>query len=153
MLLEIGSDREIKAVRVAGQGIAKAGDRSGSPRPAITKGQLVDLPTRRGWDDPFASLVLLSWTCILRIPSEALPLHRQRAGQDLESDERQQERAVVGLVNQKLIVKLNRRKHMAPVRAWSERACAKTTPPTLWSRTPRSFPAPCVSTLFRMEVK
>ena len=113
MLLGMGSDWKTKAVRVAGQGLAKAGGRSGSPRPAVTKGQLVELLTRRGWDDPFAFLVLLSWTFLLRIPSEALPLHRQRAGQDLESDERLQERAVVGLVNQKLIVKLNRRNHMA----------------------------------------
>ena len=89
------------------------GDRSGSPRPAVTRAQLAELLTRRGWDDPFAILVLPSWAFLLRIPSDALPLYRQRAGQDLESDERLQERAVIGLVNQKLVIKLNRRKQMA----------------------------------------
>ena len=87
---------------MAGQGLAKAGDRSGSPRPAVTRAQLVELLTRRGWNDPFAILAPLGWSFLLRIPSEAPPLHRQRAGQDLESDERLQERAGIGLVGQKL---------------------------------------------------
>ena len=113
MLLGMGSEWRTKAVSVAGQGLARAGDRPGAPRPAVTRAQLAELLSRRGWDDPFAFLVLLSWTFLLGIPSGALPLHRQWAGQGLESDDRLRERAVVGLVNQKLIVKLNRRNHIA----------------------------------------
>ena len=113
MLLGIGSDWKTRTVSAAGHGLAKAGDKTGSPRPAITRGQLIELMQRRGWGDQFAVLIFLSWTFLLRIPSEALPLRRQRAGQDLESDERLEARAVIGLVDNKLIIKLNRRKHMA----------------------------------------
>ena len=113
MPLGIGPDWKTKTVPVAGHGLAKAGDKIGSPRPAITRRQLRDLMQRRGWDDRFAALIFLSWTSLLRIPSEALPPRRQRAGQGLESDERLEARAVIGLVDHKPIIKLNRRKHMA----------------------------------------
>ena len=113
MLLGIRSAWETKAVSIAGHGLAKAGDKTGSPRPAVTRGQLIELTQRRGWDDQVAVLIFLSWTFLLRIPSEALPLRRQRAGHRFESDERLGARAVIGLVNQKLIIKLNRSLHMA----------------------------------------
>ena len=113
MLLGIGSDWKTKAASIAGHGLAKAGDKTGSPRPAVTRGQLIELMQRRGWGDQFAVPIFLSWAFLLRIPSEAPSLRRQRAGQGLESDERLEARAVIGLVNQKLITKLNRRKHMA----------------------------------------
>ena len=46
MLLGMGSEWKTEAVSVAGQGLAKAGGRSGSPRPAVTRAQLVELLTR-----------------------------------------------------------------------------------------------------------
>ena len=133
MLLGMGSDWKTKAVSVAGHGLAEASDKTGSPRAAVTRGQLIELTQRRGWDGQFAVLIFLIWTFPLRIPSEAPPLRRQRVGQDLESDERLEERAVIGLVSQKLAIKLNRRKHMAAgsrmvrVCVWSE--CADATDP------------------------
>ena len=113
MLLGIGSDRKTVAASIAGHGLAKAGGKTGSPRPAVARGQLIELMQRRGSGDQFALLIFLSWTFLLRIPSEALPLRRQGAGQDLESDGRLESRAAIGLVNQKFIIKLNRGKHMA----------------------------------------
>ena len=77
MLLGIGTDWETKAVSVAGHGLAEAGDKTGSRRPAITREQLIDLTQRRGRGDQFAALIFLSWTFLLRIPLEALPLRRQ----------------------------------------------------------------------------
>ena len=113
MFLGVGSGWKTKTVSIAGHGLAKAGDGTGSPRPAVTRGQLIELMRRRGWGDQFAILIFLSWTFLLRIPSEALPLRRERAAQDLESNERLEAKAVAGLVDQKLIIKLNRGKHMA----------------------------------------
>ena len=55
----------------------------------------------------------MGWSLLLRIPSECLPMCRQQAGEDLESEERLARRAVIGLSGGKLIIKLNRRKHMA----------------------------------------
>ena len=40
-------------------------------------------------------------------------MRRQQAGEDLDSEERLTRRAVIGLQGGKLIIKLNRRKHMA----------------------------------------
>ena len=77
MLLGVGTEWETKTVSTAGHGLAKAGDKTGSPRPAITRGQLIDLMQRRGWGDPFAVLIFLCWAFLLRIPPEALPLRRR----------------------------------------------------------------------------
>ena len=79
MLLGIGPDWETKTASIAGHRLAKAGDKTGSPRPAVARGQLIEMIQRRGRDDQFAVLIFLSWTFLLRIPSEALPLRRQRA--------------------------------------------------------------------------
>ena len=113
LLLGINTSWKSKAVTLAGQGLVKAGGRTASPRPALARGQLVQLMTRRGWADSLAILILLSSTFHLRIPSEALPLTLQKAGEDLSSDLRIDARAVIGLVDRKLVAKLNRRKHMA----------------------------------------
>ena len=40
-----------------------------------------------------------------------MPLARQRLGEDLSADSRFERRKVIGLVDKKLISKLNRRKH------------------------------------------
>ena len=67
----------------------------------------------RSLQDGLALIALIGWSFLLRIPSERLPLCRQQAGEDLESEERLARRAVIGLQGGKLIIKLNRRKHMA----------------------------------------
>ena len=98
---------------MAGYGLSKAGDRSSSPRPAISRSQLCELVTARSLQDGLALIALIGWSFLLRIPSECLPLCRQQAGEDLDSDERLTRRAVIGLSGAKLAIKLNRRKHMA----------------------------------------
>ena len=58
-------------------------------------------------------LAPLSWTFLLKAPSECLPLHRQRTGEDLSSDDRLEGKAAIGLSGGKPIIKLIRRGHMA----------------------------------------
>ena len=69
--------------------------------------------TARSLQDGLALVALTGWSFLLRIPSECLPLCRQQAGEDLDSEERLTRRAVFGLSGGKLIIKLNRRKHVA----------------------------------------
>ena len=96
-----------------GCGPSKAGDRSSSLRPAISRAQLCELATARSLQDGLALIALIGRSFPLRIPSECLPLRRQQAGEDLDSEERLAWRAVIGLAGAKLVIKLNRRKHMA----------------------------------------
>ena len=67
----------------------------------------------RSLQDDLALIALIGWPFLLRIPSECLPLCRQQAGEDLDSEERLARRAVIGLSGAKLVIKLDRRKHMA----------------------------------------
>ena len=100
-------------MQTAGFGLAKAGDRSQNPRPAITKDRHIQLVSGNGWRNELSKIALLSWTFLLRGPSECLPLCRQRTGEDLIPDDRLERRAAVGLAGGKLFIKLTRRKHMA----------------------------------------
>ena len=111
-LMGVPTSWKSKAVQTAVFGMARAGDRSQNPRPAATKDQLIHLILPNGWrNEPFV-IDLLSWTCLLRFPSECLPLRRQRRGEGLSSDERLERQAVVGLSEGQVIISLNRRKHM-----------------------------------------
>ena len=55
-------------------------------------------------------IALLRWTFLLRAPSDRLPLYRQRAGEDLGSDDRLERVAVIGLSEGNVATKLGRRK-------------------------------------------
>ena len=112
-LIGVGLAWRTKAVTIASHGLAKSGDNAFAPRPAITTRQLVQLINTRGLGGSLARIALLSWVFLLRVQSECIPLTRQRAGEDLLSEERLPRRAVIGLQQGKLIIKLNRRKHMA----------------------------------------
>ena len=114
LLLGVGASWKSKAVAAAGYGLSKAGGRSFSPRPAISRSQLCELVMSRSLQDDLALIALIGWPFLLRIPSECLPLRRQQAGEDLDSEERLARRAVIGLSGTKLVIKLDRRKHMAP---------------------------------------
>ena len=113
LLLGTDTSWKTRAVITAGYGLSKAGDRSFAPRPAISRSQLCELVSARSLQDGLALIALIGWSFLLRIPSECLPLCRQQAGEDLESEERLARRAVIGLQGGKLIIKLNKRKHMA----------------------------------------
>ena len=66
----------------------------------------------RNWNDVCAIMALISWTLLPRVPSECLPIARQRTGEDVTSDGRQERKAAIGLVDRKLIIKPNKGKHM-----------------------------------------
>ena len=83
-------------MQTAGFGLAKAGDLSHSPRPAVTKDELIQLALINGWHNELFILALLSWAFLLRAPSECPPLCRQRSGGDLTSDDCLERRAAVG---------------------------------------------------------
>ena len=61
----------------------------------------------KGWGDELAILVATAWASLLRAPFACLPLTRQRAGEDLEPEERLDGEAAIGLVDKKLIAKLH----------------------------------------------
>ena len=67
----------------------------------------------RSLQDDLALIALIGWPFLLRIPSECLPLRRQQAGEDLDSEGRLARRAVIGLPGAKLVIKLGRLQHMA----------------------------------------
>ena len=95
-----------KAVVTAGPVLAKAGDRS------YSKDQLMQLVTSNGRRHEPTLKALISWTFLLRVPSERLPLYRQRAGEDLIADDSLGRKASTGLPGGKLIIKLNKRRHV-----------------------------------------
>ena len=95
--------------------MAKSGDRSYTPRPAISKDQLVQPVSTTGWRNDLIAIALISWTFVLRVPSERPPSRRQQAGEDLLSGDRLNARAAIGLSDGRLTIKLSRRKHMAGV--------------------------------------
>ena len=63
----------------AGRSVAKIGDKTFSPRPGVAKGQLTRILVASGWSDEFALKALISWTPLLRLPSECWPLPTRRA--------------------------------------------------------------------------
>ena len=74
LLLGVDASWKSKAVATAGHGLSKAGDRSFSPRPAISRSQLCELVMSRSLQDDLALIALIGWSFLLRIPSECLPL-------------------------------------------------------------------------------
>ena len=113
LLVGVGATCKSKAVSTAGRGFSKAGDRSFFPGPAISTPQLCELVMSLPLQDDLALIALIGWPFLLRIPPECLPLCKQQAGEDLGPEGRLIRRAVIGLSGAKLVIKLNRRKHMA----------------------------------------
>ena len=112
-LLGVETSWKSKAVAAAGYGLSAAGGRSFPPRPAISRSQLCESVMARSLQDCLALIALIGWPFLLRVPSECLPLRGQQAGEDLDSEERLARRAVIGLSGAKVVIKLDRRKHMA----------------------------------------
>ena len=68
LLLKVDVSWESGAVATAGYGLAEAGDRSFSRRPAISRAQLCELVTSRSLQDDLALIALIGWPVLLRIP-------------------------------------------------------------------------------------
>ena len=113
LFLGVDASWKTRAVAAAGYGLAKEGDRSFAPRPAISKARLCELVTSLSLQYELALIALIGWAFLLRIPSDCSPLIRQQAGEDLDSETRLARREVVGLSGARLAIQLNRRKHMA----------------------------------------
>ena len=88
LLLGLSSAWRTKAVVLAGRGLAKAGDRSFSPRPAVTRHRLVQPATTRGWNDSFAIFALVGCAFLLQVPSGSSSSDEAARRWDLSSDER-----------------------------------------------------------------
>ena len=88
----------------------------------------------------------LSWTFLPGAPPERLPLYRQRAGEDLGSDDRLEREAVIGLSEGNLATKLDRRKR-APGGSKLVRVfiCEYYAPGALELHAPQRFCPVCLS--------
>ena len=113
LLLGVDAGWKTRAGAAAGYRLAKEGDRSLTPRPAISKARLCELVTSLSLQYELALIALIGRAFLLRIPSDCSPLIRQQAGEDLDSETRLARRAVIGISGARLVIKLNRRKHMA----------------------------------------
>ena len=96
LLIGVSTTWKSKAVLTAGYGLANAGDRLRNPCTAVPKDQLLRLVSTNGWHNELSALAQLSWTFLRRAPSECLPLYRQRAGEELSSDDRFERRRPSG---------------------------------------------------------
>ena len=97
-----------------GRGLSGRGNANFSPPPAASKGQLTQVVTARGWSDQVVLVALVSWTFSLRGPPGRLPLAGQRAGGNSSSEEQFERKAVIGLADKKLTIKLKKSKDIAP---------------------------------------
>ena len=79
LLFGVDSRLRTTAFTTASRRLARAGDESFCPRPAISKQQLVQNVATEGWGDACALEATISWTSLPRFLSECLPRARQRA--------------------------------------------------------------------------
>ena len=113
LLSGLGASWRTKAVDTADRGLAQAGDRSFSRRPAISRAQLCELVTSLSLRGELGLIGLIGWAFPPRIPSECHSPCPQRAGEDLDTEVRLHRRAAIGTSEGKLAIKLNRQRHMA----------------------------------------
>lgn len=81
-----GGDKRWRTKAVGSHGLAKGGNKSFCPRPAITKQQPIQIVLTKGWGDQFLLIAGITWTFLLSNSSECLPLTMQRTGGDLLSE-------------------------------------------------------------------
>ena len=70
VFLGLGARWRAEAVTSSSHVLAKAGDGSFRPRPAIAKQQRAQVVTSRGWRDQLTLIAMISWTFLLRVQSE-----------------------------------------------------------------------------------
>ena len=85
LILGLGAGWGTKAVIAASHGLAKEGDESFRPRPAISKQQILQVEDTGGWRHWFAFISVISWAFSPRVHPGCMPLTRQRAREDLLS--------------------------------------------------------------------
>ena len=113
LLVGVDTSWKARAVATVGYGLATAGDRPFTPRPAISKVRLRDLVPSVTLLGGLALIALIGWPFLLRILSEWLPLSRHRAGVDHAPEIRLARRGAIGLSGAQLAIKLKMGKRMA----------------------------------------
>ena len=102
-----------RAAMQAAKGLAKAGDRLQEPKPAVSKALFIKIASRNPITAPFVQAVWVSWTFLLRVQSECLQLARQMPREKMGADVVLQPPPAIGLAKGQLVIKLQKRKHMA----------------------------------------
>ena len=134
-----------KAVVQAARGLAKAGDRIHEPKPAVSRALFSRMISRCPLDDAMIQAIWISWLFLLRVPSECLPLVRQKPFERMDPDSVLQSPAVIGLEKDCLVIKLHRRKHMAGgARMVRGCICDRYPPGSLEIHVPQLFCPTCV---------
>lgn len=70
VLLGLSTAWKTKDAAAAGRDLAKSWDKTFPPRPALTEGQMAQLLRPNRWGDELALIALITWTSLLRAPSE-----------------------------------------------------------------------------------
>ena len=83
------------------------------PKPTITTRHLIQSDSQKRLHSDPALIALLSWTLLLQLQAECLPPASQQAGGRLLNEGRLPRTAAISLEGWRLVIKLNRRKHMA----------------------------------------
>ena len=107
ILLGWNAASKTKAALTAGQGLAKAGGETFSPRRSDAKDQLARIVMSGGRSDEFAFISLIGCTFLLRVLPECLPFTRQRAAEGLTSDDRLGSEGAIRLADRQLATQLN----------------------------------------------
>ena len=89
--------------------------------------------------------IWISWIFLLRVPSECLPLVRQKPFERMDADSALQSPAVIGVEKGNIVIKLHRRKHMAGGARLVRRCiCERYPPGSLEIHVPQLFCPTCV---------
>lgn len=102
-----------KAVVTAGCGLSITGTRPFRRDQSSRKKQLTQIAVAKRRSDGFALIDLISSTVLHGVPTGCFPVAMQRAEEELTSNDRMDSKAVVGLADRKLFIKLNKSEHMA----------------------------------------
>ena len=95
-------------------GLSKARDCSFAARSAVSPGQLCQLVRTFSLQDEFTLFAVIGWILLLRIKSEAIPTRRKIPTENMSEFCQAGSHSVLGMVGRRLVLKLRRRRHMAP---------------------------------------
>ena len=106
LLLDLDARWRPEAATSVSHGLAAAGDESVRPSPAIARQPLTQVAAAMGLRGQLTLRGMICRTFLPKVQSEGSPLPKQRAGEDLLSEERLERRAAIGLAKRKLLIKL-----------------------------------------------
>ena len=145
ILVARGISWKTKAVTQAARGLAKAGDRIHEPKPAVSRALFHKMIFRYPIRETMIQAIWISWIFLLRVPSECLPLVRQKPFERMDADSVLQSPAVIGVEKGNIVIKLHRRKHMAGGARLVRRCiCERYPPGSLEIHVPQLFCPTCV---------